>query len=82
MKYVLLVMYMFAGPDGELQQVKFTTDFDSRNACIEAIEETEAKVMSRVEARTLTLECRPMTPWDEPVSWAAYMEDDVLVASK
>jgi hypothetical protein len=38
MKYVLLVMYMFAGPDGELQQVKFTTDFDSRNTCIEAIE--------------------------------------------
>ena len=82
MKYVLIVMYMFVSPDGELGQTKFLVDFDSRNACLAAIEETETKVMSRVEARSLTLECRPMTPWDEPMSWAAYMEDDVFVASE
>ena len=81
MKYVLIVMYLFATADGEMEQVKFTTDFADRESCLAALEVTEAKVLSRVEARALTLQCRPLTPWDEPISWNAYM-DDVRVAAK
>lgn len=82
MKYVLVVLYLFTTPDGDIEQVKFEMDFDNRKACLEAIEETETKVLSRVEARALTLTCRPKNPWDEAISWNAYMEDDVKIASK
>ena len=82
MKYVLIVMYLFVASDGELKQTKFTMDFTSREACIGAIEVTEAKIASRVEARALTLECRPQTPWDEPIAWADYMQDPVRVAKE
>lgn len=59
MKYVLIVMYLAMGADGELQHTQFEMDFPSRAACFAALEETETKVMSRVEARALTLTCRP-----------------------
>lgn len=78
----MIVMYLAMGADGELQQTKFEMDFGNRQACYDAIEETETKVMSRVEARALTLTCRPKNPWDETISWAAYMEDDVRVAAE
>lgn len=74
MKYVLVVMYLFTGPDGGLEKAAFTTDFPSRLACLNAVEETEALVLSRVEARALSLECRPVTMWDEPVSMSQLIE--------
>lgn len=82
MKYVLVVLYLFATPDGSLDTTQFELDFDNRNACLAAIEETETKVMSRVNSRALTLTCRPKHNWDDSMSWAAYMQDDVLVASE
>ena len=82
MKYVLIVMYLALGGDGKLQQTEFTMEFKDRASCMGALEETEAKVSSRVEARALTLECRPMTIWDDPISWVDYMDDDTRVAAK
>jgi len=75
MKYVLIVMYMFTNSDGQLEQVQFTTDFPSRDRCMAAIAETETKVLSRVETRALTLECRPMTPWDDPIALEIALPD-------
>lgn len=82
MKYVLVVLYLFTNADGDLQQTKFEMDFDTRQGCLAAIEETEAKVLSRVDARALTLTCRPKTPWDDSVSWTEYMRDDIRFASE
>jgi len=82
MKYVMIVMYLAMGSDGELQQTKFEMDFDNRAACFAAIEETEVKVLSRVETRALTLSCRPKNPFDKTISWVDYMEDDQRVAAK
>lgn len=80
MKYVMIVMYLAMGADGELQHTQFEMDFDNRKACYDAIDETEAKVLSRVEARALTLSCRPKNPFDETIAWADYMEDTQRVA--
>jgi len=80
MKYVMIVMYLAMGADGQLQQTKFEMDFDNRAACFAAIEETETKVLSRVEARALTLSCRPKNPFDKTIAWADFMEDDTRVA--
>ena len=82
MKYVMIVMYLAMGADGELQHTEFSLDFDNRAACFAAIEETETKVMSRVETRALTLSCRPKNPFDETMSWVDYMTDDVRVAAE
>lgn len=82
MKYVLIVMYLYVAGDGELKQTKFELDFDTREACLAAIEETEVKVLSRVETRALTLTCRPETPWDVPMSWIQFMEDAPRVAAE
>ena len=81
MKYVLIVIFMAVGPDGSLNQTQFTMDFPNRERCIAAIEETERKVLSRENARALTLECRPQTPWDEPISWIDYMNHDIHLVS-
>jgi len=82
LKYVMIVMYLAMGADGELQHTKFEMDFDNRAACFAALEETEAKVMSRVEARALTLSCRPKNPLDVTMSWADFMDDGTRVAAE
>lgn len=65
MKYVLVVLYLFNAPDGTVGKTEFEHPFDTRQACIDAIEETESKVTSRVEFRALTLTCRPITIFDD-----------------
>lgn len=82
MKYVLVVMYLAMGADGELQHTQFEMDFDNRKACYDAIDETETKVLSRVEARALTLSCRPKNPFDKTIAWVDFMEDGTRVAAK
>jgi hypothetical protein len=82
MKYVMVVIYLAMGADGELKQTKFEMDFDNRTACFAAIEETETKVMSRVETRALTLSCRPKNSFDTTIAWADYMEDTQRVAAE
>lgn len=82
MKYVLVVMYLAMGSDGQLQQTKFELDFDNRAACLAALEETETKVISRVETRALTLSCRPKNPFDDTMSWTAFMDDGTRVAAQ
>ena len=78
----MVVLYLFNTPDGGIDQTKFELDFDNRAACFAAIEETETKVLSRVEARALTLTCRPKNTFDESMSWAEYMDSDQRVAAK
>jgi len=81
MKYVMIVIFLSVGDDGTLTQTQFTMDFPNRSRCIAALEETERKVSRRENARALTLECRPQTPWDEPISWVDYMDDDQRYAA-
>lgn len=70
MKYVLFVLFTFLNPDtGAIEHQKFSVEYDSRYACNSAQAEMEQDIAARYpNALALTTECRPRTPWDEPLA--------------
>ena len=75
MKYVLFVVFTFMTPDGEIDRTKFAVDMESREICLAAQQSTETELLEKYpNALALTTECRPETPWDEPVALRKVLE--------
>lgn len=72
MTYVLIVIFLGLGVDGSVVSTKFTVEYPDRQTCLEVLSETETKLRARENFRALTVECRPKTMLDEPMTAKAF----------
>ena len=81
MKYVLFVLFTALGQNGAIEKTQFEIEMSSRAACLAAVEETRQELTARYpNALALSVECRPETMFDEPISMNEFRQQDVLAA--
>lgn len=83
MKYVVFVLFTFMSPDNEIERTQFEIEMPNRQACLDAQAKVEKDVIEKYpNALALTVECRPQTPWDEPISMIEFKQGEGLVAAE